>query len=95
MQWNFIGKTYWKSVVQPRILNASSVIVWSREEKKLRMVENRVGGRSWGNWLLYGVGRRRSCGWWRTEYGGISWGNWLLRELFEKMCMESKPKRCG
>ena len=30
-----IRKKYWKSVVQPMILNASSVIVWSSEEKKL------------------------------------------------------------
>ena len=38
-----IGKTYWKSVVKPRILNASPVIVWSGEEKKkLQRVENRV-----------------------------------------------------
>ena len=38
-----IGKTYWKSVVQPRVLNAASVVVWSREEKKrLQIVENKV-----------------------------------------------------
>ena len=40
-----IGKTYWKSVVQPRVLNASSVVVWSGEEKekeKFARVENRV-----------------------------------------------------
>ena len=37
------GKTYWKSVVQPRTLNASSFIAWCREErKKLQIVENRV-----------------------------------------------------
>ena len=28
-----IGKTYWKSVLQPRMINASSVVVWSRQEK--------------------------------------------------------------
>ena len=37
-----IGKTYLKSVLQPRILNASSVVVWSGEEKKSQRVENRV-----------------------------------------------------
>ena len=38
-----IGRTYWKSVVQPRVLSASSVVVWSRQEKaKLQVVENRV-----------------------------------------------------
>ena len=41
-----IGKTYWKSVVQPRVLNASSVAVWSspsRQEKaKLQVVENKA-----------------------------------------------------
>ena len=38
-----IGKTYWKSVVQPIVLSASSVVVWSRQEKaKLQVVENRV-----------------------------------------------------
>ena len=29
-------------MVQARILNSSSVIIWSREEKKLQIVENRV-----------------------------------------------------
>ena len=29
-----MGKTYWKSVVQPRVLNAASVVLWTREEKK-------------------------------------------------------------
>ena len=38
-----IGKTYWKSVVQPSVLSASLVVVWSRQEKaKLQVVENRV-----------------------------------------------------
>ena len=38
-----IGKTYWKSVVQPRVLSASSVFVWSRQEKaKLQVMENRM-----------------------------------------------------
>ena len=27
-----IRKTHWKSVVQPRVLSASSVVVWSRQE---------------------------------------------------------------
>ena len=30
-----IGKTYWKSVVQPRVLNVSLVVVWSRHEKAM------------------------------------------------------------
>ena len=37
------GKTYWKSVVQPMVLSASSVVVRSRQEKaKLHVVENEV-----------------------------------------------------
>ena len=35
-----IGKTYWKSVVQPSVLSASSVVMWIRQEKaKLQVVE--------------------------------------------------------
>ena len=30
-----IGKTYWKSVVQPRVLSAAAVVVWTKEERKL------------------------------------------------------------
>ena len=38
-----IGKTYWKSVVQPRVLSAAAVVVWTKEEKKpLQIVDNRV-----------------------------------------------------
>ena len=38
-----MGQTYWKSVVQPGVLSASSVVVWSWQEKaKLQVVENRV-----------------------------------------------------
>ena len=29
-----IGKTYWKSVVQPRVLSVAAVVVWTREEVK-------------------------------------------------------------
>ena len=29
-----IGKTYWKRVVQPRVLSASSVVVWSSSAQK-------------------------------------------------------------
>ena len=38
-----IGKTYWKSVVLPALLFASSVIVWSRNElERLQRDENKV-----------------------------------------------------
>ena len=38
-----IGKTYWKSVVQPRVLSAAAVVVWTKDERKrLQRVENRV-----------------------------------------------------
>ena len=38
-----IGKTYWKSVVQPRVMSAAAVVVWTKGEKKqLQRVENRV-----------------------------------------------------
>ena len=38
-----IGKTYWKSVVQPRVLSAVAVVVWTKEERKqLQRVENMV-----------------------------------------------------
>ena len=29
-----IGKTYFKSVVQPRVLSAAAVVVWTKEERK-------------------------------------------------------------
>ena len=63
-----IEKTYCKSVVQPMIVNASSVVVWNGEEKKkLQRVENRVlrqilgaqasvytsGSVMWENWGIY------------------------------------------
>ena len=38
-----IGKRNWKSVVQPRVLSAAAVVVWTKEERKqLQRVENRV-----------------------------------------------------
>ena len=38
-----IGKTYWKSLVQPRVLSGAAVVVWTKEERKqLQRVENRV-----------------------------------------------------
>ena len=38
-----IGKTYWRSVVQPRVLSAAAVVVWTKDERKpLQRVENRV-----------------------------------------------------
>ena len=38
-----IGKTYWKSVVQPRVWSAAAVVMWTKEERKqLQIVENRV-----------------------------------------------------
>ena len=56
-----IGKIYWNSVVQPRILNASSVIVWSGEKRKLQSVEADTGSANvhtcgdavWGNWGIH------------------------------------------
>ena len=38
-----IGNTYWKSMVQPRVLSAAAVVVWTREEKRQwQRVDNRV-----------------------------------------------------
>ena len=38
-----IGKTYWKSVVQPRVLSATAVMVWmGGEVEQMQRVENRV-----------------------------------------------------
>ena len=38
-----IGKTYWMIVVQPRVLSAVAVVVWTKEERKqLQRVEKRV-----------------------------------------------------
>ena len=38
-----IGKTYWKSVVQPTVLSATAMVVWTKEERKqLQIVENMV-----------------------------------------------------
>ena len=35
--------TYWKSMVQPRVLSAAAVVVWTKKERKqLQRVENRV-----------------------------------------------------
>ena len=28
-----IGKTYWKSLVQPRVLSAAAVVVWTKKER--------------------------------------------------------------
>ena len=43
-----IGKTYWKSVVQPRVLSAAAVVVWTTEERKqMQIVENRVWRQFW------------------------------------------------
>ena len=37
-----IGKTYWKSVVQLRVLSAAAVVVWMKDgRKQLQRVENR------------------------------------------------------
>ena len=38
-----IGKTYWKSVVQPRVLSATAVMVWmGGEVERMQRVENKV-----------------------------------------------------
>ena len=38
-----IGKTYWKSVVQPRVLSATAVMVWmGGEVEQMQQVENKV-----------------------------------------------------
>jgi len=38
-----IGKTYWKSVVLPSVLNSNQVIAWSKTEKeRLQRIENKV-----------------------------------------------------
>ena len=38
-----IGKTYWKSVVQPRVLSATAVMVWTGGEVEwMKRVENKV-----------------------------------------------------
>ena len=38
-----IGKTYWKSVVKPRVLSAPAMLVLAKEKgKQLQRVENRV-----------------------------------------------------
>ena len=63
-----IGKTYWKSVVQPRVLSASSVVAWSRQEKaKLQVVENRVWRHILGVPMYTPVGRQ-----WRGGIGRLS-----------------------
>ena len=36
-----IGKTFWKSVVLPGVLNAGEVMVWSeREKERMQRIEN-------------------------------------------------------
>ena len=38
-----IEKTYWKSMVQPGMLSAAAVVVWTKEERKqFARVENMV-----------------------------------------------------
>ena len=38
-----IGKTYWKSVVLPGVLYASSVLTWTRKEMdEMQLIENQV-----------------------------------------------------
>ena len=53
-----IGKTYWKSVVQPRVLSAATVVVWTKKEKK-QLLENRVWGRYWEHQFTH---RWQHCG---------------------------------
>ena len=41
-----IGKSYWKSIVQPRVLSATAVMVWTGsrggEVEQMQQVENKV-----------------------------------------------------
>ena len=44
-----MGKTYWKSVVQPRVLSAAAMVLWTKKERKqLQRVENSVWRRILG-----------------------------------------------
>jgi len=44
-----IGKTYWKSIVLPSVLNASSVVVWRvQDSMKLQRIENGVWRKTLG-----------------------------------------------
>ena len=104
--WLLIGKTYWKSVVQPRVLSASSVVVWSRQEKaKLQVVENRVWRQILGAPMYTPVaalqgeigastveGRDRKI---KLGFGLYMFktGNGLLRAIFRRMCEEIRPGR--
>ena len=53
-----IGKTYWKSVVQPRVLSASSVVVWRR----LSCRWWRIGCRE-KFWVHQCIHRWQRCSW--------------------------------
>ena len=101
-----IGKTYWKSVVQPRVLSASSVAVWIWQEKaKLQVVKNMVVENTLSAPMYTPVialqgkvgastveGRDRKI---KLKFGRYMFKtrNGLLRAIYRRMCGESRPER--
>ena len=100
-----IGKTYWKSVVQPRVLSAAAEVVWTKDERKqFQRVENRVWRQILGAPIYTPVAALQG------EIGASSvegrdmkmklkfanymanTANGLLAAIFRKLTSEARPK---
>ena len=100
-----IGKSYWKSLVQPRVLSAAAVVVRTKEERKqLQRVENRVWRQILGAQIYTPVAALRR----EIEASSVegrdmkmklkfanylaNTANGLLAAIFKKLTSEARPK---
>ena len=103
-----IGKTYWKSVVQPRVLSAAAVVMWTKEERKqLQIVENRVWRQILGAPIYTPVGALQGEigvssveGWdikMKLKFANYmeNTSNGLLAAIFKKLTSEARPEVWG
>ena len=100
-----IGKTYWKSMVQLRVLSAAAVVVWTKEERKqLQIVENRTWRQILGAPIYTPVAALRGVIGASSVEGSdmkmklkflnymANISNGLLTAIFRKLTGEARPK---